>query len=143
MLLILVSLNFLHSPSTFSVCTELFNNVLQYVTSLSIELNSFLLPLDRVFETSQRFGFSTRSLGHVIFSPISLSMFERVIASLLHWICTVLIMLNKIQFSSCSWAMLFATVLQWRDVTQLLIIPLTVYSGLQQAFFFGDIVQVR
>ena len=27
-----------------------------------------LLTLDRVFETSQRFGFSTKSLGHVMFS---------------------------------------------------------------------------
>ena len=27
-----------------------------------------VLTLDRVFETSRRFGFSTRSLGHVMFS---------------------------------------------------------------------------
>ena len=44
--------------------------------------------------------------------------------------------------TSCSWSMLFATVYQWRDINQLLIIPLSIYSGLQQAFFFGDIAQV-
>lgn len=45
--------------------------------------------------------------------------------------------------SSCSWSMLLATPLQWRDINQLLILPLSVYSGLQQVFFFSDIAQVH
>ena len=37
-------------------------------SNIHIEVNDFLLTLDRVFNDSQRFGFSTRSLSHVMFS---------------------------------------------------------------------------
>ena len=37
-------------------------------SNIHIEVNDFLLTLDRVFNDSRRFGFSTRRLGHVMFS---------------------------------------------------------------------------
>jgi len=41
------------------------------------------------------------------------------------------------------WKVLLATVSNWKDPAQLLIIPLTIYSGLEQGFFGADFTAVR